>query len=400
MQRRSDFEQSILKYLSEQPSATPRCVHFGLCGGCRLQDYSYQDQLNAKQQAIKELFADVVPDEVLAAYKIEGSSKEYEYRVKMEYVLGPDKFGLRQLGQPWNIVNLTECHLIPAVVFAKVREFYTKHTAELSQILYLVVRSFESGIQLGFVTLKGKEFLAEPVAKLALAAGFKSVYHAQTNSPQIASGEIVETWGEEFMTISLAGYDYSVGAQSFTQNNLAGFTSIINYILPHIKPNQRVYDLYCGIGTITMPASKIASEIVGVEEVDESISLAKLNAAKSNVNNATFLTSRVADFLRDQTRVEFWDRKHGDASTRFATGNPHIDTIIVDPPRAGLNKKVTRRLQKYFNAETIIYISCNPFTQAQDLADLNEKYQVVDLKGFDLFPQTLHMENVAILKRI
>ena len=139
-------------------------------------------------------------------------------------------------------------------------------------------------------------------------------------------------------------------------------------------------------------------EVIGVDEVADSIKLANDNARLNSIKNAKFTTQRVDQLLLNEDFQEFRYRMHSDLNSRYQTDNHHFDTIIVDPARPGLEGKVCRRLQKYFEAETVIYISCNPVTQKADLQRLSTKYDIVAIQAFDLFPQTFHVESVAILR--
>jgi 23S rRNA (uracil1939-C5)-methyltransferase len=395
------FAQHIQQALADKTAITPRCKHFGTCGGCKLQSYSYADQLDAKRSAMQNLFAPLLSAEQLASYEIVGSPLDYEYRVKMEYVLGVSEFGLRKAGDFQTIVDLEECHLIERAEFALVRQVYQKSLElKISQLRYIAIKDVGEAAMLNLVTLyefDGPEI--ELLANFALELGFKVVNWVRMPlGLDTAYGSVERSWPQSLLEFELRHKRYLLGANTFSQNNLAGFTQILDYVDSEFSAAHNMLDLYCGIGTLAIQYAHKADFVVGADEVADSIDLARQNLQLNNVVNTEFVTARVADFLHDPRFQEYSYWKQSDPSSRYRNDNKHFDTIIVDPARPGLEPKVCRRLQKYFAAEQLIYISCNPNTQFLDLQLLPD-YRIKSIRAFDLFPQTLHVENVVILER-
>lgn len=405
----SQFHKQIIQNLESLPQIQPRCKHFGVCGGCKMQNFSYENQLAAKLASLKSLFSPLLTPQQLASYEIVGSPLDYEYRVKMEYIFSAGKFGLRQLGNPDNVIDLTECHLIRQSTFNLVRQVYEKAvrlelTTAKNSLVYLVIKDFHLGdtnqMILNIVSINSSE---EPgfieLANYAISLGFASVAWQYQEHEQLAYGPTIQQWGATEIVMPIRNRQYLFNTASFSQNNLTGFNLILDYIEPEVKDAKNVLDLYCGIGTIGLQYTDKWQRLIGVEEVANSIELANRNAKLNGITNAEFFNEKVANFLHRPEFVKYSYYKQSEPLSRYKTENVHFDTIIVDPARAGLERKVTRRLQKYFDAEKIVYISCNPVTQLTDLQDLSEKYEIKSIKAFDLFPQTYHMENVVVLEK-
>lgn len=409
MKNRKEFENYINEYLLNKNRIEPRCKHFGLCGGCKYQDYSYEDQLEAKHSALKSLFSDYINN---IDYDIGGSPNEFGYRVKMEYVLSADKFGLRKTRRFREVVNLSECHLISGKDFKRIKRVYNFATSELGitpfdlengsgSLRYFVIKSTENDNMLNVVT--SNEFdinKLDLLAQYILDIGFVSVNHIPVNAEKDTTfGQVNKTWGKEYIDLEIKDRKYLIGANTFSQNNISAFEDLLSYVESYIGGAKNLLDLYCGVGTISLQFADKVEHVLGVEEVSESIDLAKRNAEINQISNVEFVAQDVKDFLRNDKYSEFDYGSRSNLETKFETGNKHYDTVIADPPRSGMQGKVCRRISKYFSPERIIYISCNPITQKEDLVRLSGNYSIVDMRAFDLFPQTNHVENVIILDK-
>ena len=440
IKNRRQFEARLLEHLQDKDFVD----HGYEAGGAPLYGYSYADQLQAKRAAAVELFTDIIPAELLEDYQLTASPQEFEYRVKMEFVISSGKFGMRKSRQFSQVIDLHSTPIFDNDIHKLVRQVYDKGN-ELGLVdydlvertgftrYYVVKKLSRQELMLNIITSSesNTETLDE-LADFAIGLGFKSVNWIVVEPEHDRTfGPVVKCWGTPEVKMQIRDHKYLVGANTFTQNNIAGFEQILKFIDPYVSGAKNLMDLYCGIGTIGIQYADQVDKILAVDEVAESVELGvrnweleagswrleagnrELGEQESTKNNATrksgsetldsrlqFITARVAEFLTDKDYLEYDYYKHSDLSTRFKTDKEHWDTIIVDPARPGLEGKVCRRLQKYFAAERIIYISCNPVTQKQDLERLLKSYRVVAARGFDLFPQTYHLENVVILEKI
>lgn len=403
-QLKAFYNQRIQEYL-KIAAVEPRCPYFGECGGCAMQNLSYESQLQLKSELIQEIFADQVAE--FSNWEIVASPNEYDYRLRMDYVVSHDPFhapnarlGLRKRKQFNHVIDLSECHLISPSWFAKVRKIY-KLAGELNlpnydlvsnkgYLRYLVIRVYAEQAMLNIIT-KSDEY-AEKIGKLASAAlesGFTSVHWLiQPEVSDISFGESIKYWGDKELLVPfrIEGKDvnFKTGPNNFFQNNVDGFNLILETIAGYLKSQGKLgklYDLYCGVGTMGICLANYFDRVEGTELVAESIELAKQNATLNDVSNISF---EVGDVSKLITGEKFADSQSS--------------TVIVDPPRAGLTRDGVDIINQLSPAR-LIYVSCNPITQAQDLAGLLPNYKVVLHKTFDLFPQTYHLENLVIMER-
>lgn len=380
--------------------------------GAPLYGINYQDQLAAKHNALLSLMQGIVPADILTSYEIAPSPQLREYRVKMEYLFTADYLGQRVYGDFRQTMTGKNSPLFSNDVFSQLEQLH-KLALELGAdpfdvttnsgwMRYFVPKFLdEDNLMLSFVTTSNENSeLIDKLANKALELGFSSVHWLVNDSGQDSTaGKVEMSWGKPLVEMHINDCKYLVGPHTFTQNNLAGFEPILKYVNPYLQQGEKLLDLYCGVGVIGIEAAKYVKHATGVEVVAESIDLARRNAEINQIENADFIVDRVSAALHRQDLIEYSYYKHSDLSTRYRTDNPHIDTVVVDPARPGLEGKVCRRLQKYFNTDQIIYISCNPISQLIDLQNLTDTYQIKAMRGFDLFPHTYHLENVAILKR-
>jgi 23S rRNA (uracil1939-C5)-methyltransferase len=190
--------------------------------------------------------------------------------------------------------------------------------------------------------------------------------------------------GSDFITEQLGHIKYKIGPKSFFQTNTKQANVLYDYVveLAELKGHELVYDLYTGLGSIALYIASKCKQVVGIEEIPEAIEDAKANAEFNHIDNTLFLTGDVKDLFTGS-----FIEKYGKA-----------DLVILDPPRAGLHKDVCEMLNSV-DVDRIIYVSCNPSTQARDIAILNENYELNTLQPVDMFPHTHHIENIALLKR-
>jgi 23S rRNA (uracil-5-)-methyltransferase RumA len=370
-----------------------RCPHFPECGGCALQDVAYSDQLAAKRAALLELWSDRLPEDLRADYTVVGADDPFEYRLRMDYVCSDDRFGLRMRKRFFAIVDLQECHLIPPRLFEQVHAIYTFARGlgipdynvyyNTGFLRYLVVRrNIHDGWLLSFVT---SERAYEPeiarAADYALEMGATSVWWLlNPRHADLSFGEPLGHWGEEYLPQYVLNKQLMMGPNTFFQNNVGGFEDILRYVTPYLAGAPRLFDFYAGVGTIGITLGDQVQQVVAAELSEESVALMRRNVELNGM----------AD------RVEI---RAGDVVDMFEAERQSGDVLVLDPPRAGLGADVCKRLLRS-GFDRIVYISCNPITQIADCDLLASSYRIVAVRGFDLFPQTFHVENVVVLDRI
>lgn len=404
-----------------QPSSLrtePRCFYFGTCGGCKWQHVEYQAQLQAKTDSVRDALHRVagLPDvEVRHAL---GSEKIYFYRNKMEFSFSAGRWltreeidsgqefdtdfalGLHVPGHFDKVLDLYECHLQSSLsheivndtrAFAKAHDWrpwdIRKHRGYLR---HLVIRTSERTDEI-MVNLVTNGFDEEHMNLFAahLQETFPAVTTLvntiNTSKAQTAFGEEIRTiYGPGVIHDRIGPYTFEIGANAFFQTNTLQAERLYQVAreFADLRPDDVVYDLYSGAGTIAIFLADRVAKVVGIELIEEAVENARVNAAANGVNNSTFVCG---DMLKVFDR-DFID-EHGAP-----------DVLIVDPPRAGLHPKVARRIAE-FGPNRFVYVSCNPQTQARDLVVLKEAYTIEAAQPVDLFPHTHHVENVVALRR-
>ena len=365
----------------------PPCPHFGSCGGCSLQDIEYSSQLVLKKDYLKDLFnqeVDVFP-----------ATEQLAYRNRMDFVYAYGDLGMRKKGDFRTVIPLTTCLLFPEPcqeVFVELKKLLSEHSIESYDFIehsgflrYIVFRHAPSTGELMLVFTsttpsKDQEKALKEVFDI-LKEKVTSLYWLINDSITDISVPIVEPFlclGKTHITEKIGDVSLLVSPFSFFQAN----TQMASLVFEKIKEQVtgETVDLCCGVGTIGLLVADNAKSVLGIEEVADAIVLANENKKLNKKENVLFFTSSMKHIL-DFTPL-------------------HVDTLIVDPPRAGLEKKVVKRILE-LAPEKIIYMSCNPKTQKSDL-DLiaeSEAYDVDSLEAFDMFPQTSHLETLLVLKR-
>ena len=360
-------------------NTSPRCPHFGECGGCRLQMMDYSSQLALKQEIISGLLERDVP--------IIGSPDPYGYRHRMDYITAFGKVGLRKRGDGKSVVNLGECHLVrPKVseLIPQIREWIEEFNIRGYNIVtnrgdlrYLTFRHALSSDELMIVLVtSSQETNIQPLLERLQDHAESVVWSVQSRTGDDSHGDVMQVLGQETVTQTVLGFDFEISPNCFFQNNLLLIDGMFEEIVRHVQ--GYTMDLFCGTGTIGLAAAHKAERVLGVEVMEENIRLALRNAKRNDIGNAEFVTDNANHFLA------FYE---GDTP----------DTVIVDPPRSGLAPKFIRKLNR-LEADRIVYVSCNPKTYLDDLRQL-ESYELKEAVAFDMFPQTPHAELVTLLER-
>ena len=421
--KHSFMEAKVLRLV--QPSGSrceAKCKHFGVCGGCKWQILPYSEQLRYKQQQIVDNLTRIGKIELPEISPILGSKHIYEYRNKLEFTCADRKWfpwevieaagGLDKVDSTYGlgfhipncfdkVLDITECHLMPDInnrIRNSVREyarehgltFYNEHTHE-GLLRTLILRNNHKG-ELMLIVCFGEE-IKNQKSKISNLLEFLhqefpeiisllSVENLKFNDT-IGDQEVKIYFGQDHIMEEMEGLQFKVGPKSFYQTNTEQAYELYKVAreFAELTGNELVYDLYTGTGTIANFVSKKARQVIGIEYVPEAIEDAKVNSRINGIENTLFFAGDMKDILNDAFVAQY--------------GRP--DVIITDPPRAGMHEDVVNVI---LNAEPkrIVYVSCNPATQARDLALLDAKYRVTKVQPVDMFPHTQHVENVVQLE--
>lgn len=388
------FQKLTIEALKTTPRlAEWRCQHFSECGGCALQDVPYTTQVAAKQQALLGLWGERLPEPVVAGFEVVAADDPFGYRLRMDYVCSDDRFGLRMRRRFFAIIDLQECHLIPPPLFEQVREIYRFARSiglpdynvyhNTGFLRYLVVRrNVRDGWLVNMVTSEHEyhESIAR-VAEFALKHGATSAWWLHNpRHADLSFGAVLDHWGAEYFPQYVLDRTLLTGPNTFFQNNVRGFEDILHYVRPFISGAPRLLDYYAGVGTIGITLANEVGRVVAAEIEPESVDLLHRNLTLNH------MVERVEVRSGDVNDVLVRDREPG-------------DVLVLDPPRAGLGADVCKELVAT-GPDRVVYISCNPITQIADVDLLQPAYRIVAARGFDLFPQTFHVENVVVMERV
>lgn len=414
----------------------PKCIHFGICGGCKWQHLPYGEQLKCKQQTVVDALTRIGKVSIPEVSPILGSKNIWRYRNKMEYTFSdkkwrtwvevksgkvfedsPNALGFHIPGAFDKVYHIEECHLqselgdrirnsLYEFALANNLSFYNlKENKGLLRIL--MIRIASTGQVMVCV-----QFGEDDMEKIALVMNFlKDSYPEITSLLYVVnlkvndtiSDQEIQSWsGPDYIVEEMEGLKFRVNAKSFYQTNsiqayelykvarkfagLAPESELTDdekkkYGFAGNADAPLVYDLYTGTGTIANFIARGARQVVGIEYVEAAIDDAKLNARVNGLDNTIFYAGDMKDILTDD----------------FVASHGRPEVMIIDPPRAGMHTDVVDVIMKAA-PQTIVYVSCNPATQARDLALMDSKYEVTDVQPVDMFPHTHHVENVVRLK--
>jgi 23S rRNA (uracil1939-C5)-methyltransferase len=406
--RRSLWEAHVVEVLSPSVHREPaRCPHVGTCGGCKLQGYAYERQLEAKTSQVRESLRRLggFPDPPVTLPV--AAPHPFEYRNKMEFSFALDQTsgelicGLHYAGRFDRVFDLLECHLVPDTFSRSVRAVtellrkrqvpaYDYRTHEGCARFLVVRRSVATGeLLVNFVSTSAdfalrEGFVAELTAAVPEVTGI--VHTINDRRAQVATGETMEVWfGRDGLTERLGDYTFDLSPTAFFQTNSVQAATLYDLVVEAAgaRGNERVLDLYCGTGTIGLYLARHVAGVVGVESVPEAVDDARKNAAHNGVEHAEFVCADVMKWLAAPPAG-------GDAATD--------EIVVLDPPRSGLHPKVPGLLHAR-NPVRIVYVSCNPAALARD-AELFGKlgYELKRVTPIDMFPHTGHIEAVAVLE--
>lgn len=415
----AEAEAVKFHHYSEQ-RATPFCQHFGVCGGCKWQCLPYGEQLRYKQQQVEDNLRRIGKVELPPVSPILGSRKTREYRNKLEFgfsnkkwltaeqVASGEKFdnmnavGFHIPGAFDKILDIERCHLMDDVcnrLRNETRRYALKHgltffdlRAQQGLLRGMMIRTSATG-ELMLLIQFCYACDEEQHQALCLMDHLRDMFPEITSLLYVNNRKCNDTFGDlEVHTHSgtpciyeeMEGLRFKVGPKSFYQTNTEQAYELYKVArgFAALTGNELVYDLYTGTGTIANFVARSARMVVGIEYVPEAIEDAKANAEINGLANTKFFAGDMKDILNREFIAEH--------------GRP--DVIITDPPRAGMHPDVVGTIL-FAAPRRIVYVSCNPATQARDLAALDADYRVMAVQPVDMFPQTHHVENVVLLER-
>ena len=405
-----------------QARVTPFCAHFGTCGGCQWQMLPYEQQLRYKQQQVADNMQRIGKLTDVEVMPIIGCTETVHYRNKLEYTFSTRKYlpdeafnaikaaggdpnlemmqqvaGFHAKGVFDKVVEIDTCHLQPEPSNA-IRKAVAAFTLEHNMPFYdirlhqgwlrnMMVRISTTGEIMVNIVFGYEDAAVRTTLLEYLLNAFPQISTLMyTINPKLNDSlydlEPVTWYGKGYITEQLGHYLFKISPKSFFQTNTRQAEQLyrVTKEFAGLDGSQTVYDLYCGTGSIGIFVSDGARQVIGVEAVEDAITDAKANAALNNIHHASFYCGDVIKVCNDA----FFEQH----------GRP--DVVITDPPRAGMHEKLVQKLLQ-MEAPRIVYVSCNPATQARDLVLLGEKYTVDKIQPVDMFPHTHHIENVVQL---
>ena len=413
-------EAKVVKIETPSPlRVDPRCMYFGVCGGCKWQHVDYAAQLRFKQQHVVDAFERIGRFTNPAVIPILGSDECFFYRGKMEYSFAEQQWiwdgmpenpstvpvflGLHVPQRYDKVLDIREC-LLQSDGSNKILNFTRAYARRTGQTVYnsdtesgylrfLVIREGKrtNEVMVNLVTSSDDpETMQKYSAALLEECPFVTtvVNTINTRKAQIAFGETERVYhGTGIIHDMIGAYRFDISAGSFFQTNTVQAEKLYTAVKEFgaFKPADIVYDLYSGTGSIGIFLSGSVQSVIGIESVESAIRDAERNAQENGVTNCTFILGDLKDRL---TKDKEW-----------MTRSPKPDVMVIDPPRSGMHPKVVEEIAA-IAPERIVYVSCNPATQARDAQLLcAERYTLEKLQPVDMFPHTFHIENVALFMR-
>lgn len=414
-------EAEVVRFIKySERRAEPVCQHFGICGGCKWQNLPYEDQLKAKQKQVHDQLTRIGKVELPDFRPILGSEKIYEYRNKLEFSCSNKRWltkeevnsgveldhknaiGFHITGAFDKIYPIEKCWLMDDLcnqIRNEIRDYALNNgisffdVREQTGLLRdIMIRNSSTGEWMVLVQFKFQEQGDEQRAHDLLQ-------HIGDRFPQITSllyvnnqkcndtfsDQTVEVFkGKDHITEMMDKLQFKVAAKSFYQTNTQQAFHLYEVArqLAQLTGKELVYDLYTGTGTIANFVARHAQQVIGIEYVEDAIADAKANSKYNGIENTLFYAGDMKDILTDE----------------FVEQHGKPDVIITDPPRAGMHPDVIQTILRAA-PKRIVYVSCNPATQARDLEVLNEQYRVEAVQPVDMFPHTPHVENVVLLEQ-
>lgn len=412
----------LLKVLEPSPCRVqPRCEYYRQCGGCQIQAVNYMQQLEFKEKKVRDNLERIggfqVTDKIsshkqgILFHPIIGMEEPFFYRNKAQFPIGTDKDGRIVAGfyaaRSHQIIPNRKCYLgvevnerILDIVISFMEEYHIPAYNEVSGkglVRHVLVR-FGSATKEIMVCLvvNGRKIphVEKLVERLRTLTGMTSITLNvnEKNTNVILGDEIICLWGQKYITDYIGSIKYQISPLSFYQVNPVQTRKLYETALAYagLTGTEIVWDLYCGIGTISLFLAQKAKHVYGVEVVEDAIADARNNAKCNEMENVTFFVGKAEEVLPEVNKGNLGEQ---------AEEMLHPDVIVVDPPRKGCDGKCLDTILK-MKPERVVYVSCDPATLARDLKYLcGEGYELREVQPVDMFPQSVHVESICLLHR-
>ena len=412
------MEGTVVRFIEKSPlRIEPFCQHFGTCGGCKWQNLPYDEQLKQKRQQVEDQLVRIGHLDIPEVRPCLGSSRTREYRNKLEFTFADRRWltyeeiaeggdiastpavGCHIPGCFDKVLDIECCHLqidLSNKIRLATKQYcidhgYTFHNARAHEGLMrtMVVRTASTGEVMVIVVFNENDRERIDALMSYLRDEFKEItsliYMVNDKwNDSLGDREPICFAGKDHIIEEMEGLRFKVGPKSFYQTNSEQAYELYKVArdFAEISEEDTLYDLYTGTGTIANFCARRAGKVVGVEYVPEAIEDAVINSRLNNIDNTTFYAGDMKDVLSDE----------------FIERNGHPDVVILDPPRAGVDERVLEVIKRAA-PERMVYVSCNPSTQARDLAILSDMYEILAVQPVDMFPHTHHVENVVKLRK-
>ncbi len=402
-----------------QPSTfrvTPACEHFGTCGGCKMQHIAYSQQLTLKEKVVVDAFQRIGKVDFPELLPILGSANVFQYRNRLDYacatkrwlteqeiqsdaIINEAAIGFHVPGRFDKVLDVRRCHLqdeftntirnaVRTYAIANGLTFFDPISQE-GFLRNVIVRSTSTGQWMVIVVFKSED----EAGRIGLLTHLRDQYPAITSllyiinekrNDTIFDQEVVCFSGNDHIVEEMEGLKFKISAKSFYQTNSLQAYELykITREFAGLTGQENVYDLYTGTGTIAQFVATKARQVAGIDYIEDAILDARLNAERNGVKNVRFQAGDLKDTLNDD----------------FINENGVPDVIITDPPRSGMHPDVVQKILQ-LKPQRIVYVSCNPTTQARDVQMMSDQYRIEKIRPVDMFPHTTHVECVVLLVR-
>lgn len=419
IKKKSHFMEARVTHIHEYSSvrAVPFCSHFGYCGGCKWQNLPYQEQLAYKQKQVYDNLTRIGKIDLPNINAIKGSSKTTFYRNKLEFTFSNKRWrtmeemasdkqfdtmnvvGFHIPGMFDKVLDIDKCWLQDDFS-NKIRNFVRAYALENDLTFFdlrnqdgflrnMIIRNTSIGEWMLIMVFYHEDKAIREKLLSAINQEFREITSLmyvinEKANDTITDQDIIVFKGRDCIYEKMEDLTFKIGPKSFYQTNSEQAYELykITREFAQLSGNELVYDLYTGTGTIANFVAKNSKQVIGIEYVPDAIEDAKENSAFNNIDNTLFFSGDMKDIL----------------NTEFISTYGKPDVIITDPPRAGMHQDVIDAIL-FAEPERIVYVSCNPATQARDLNLLDTKYKVTKVQPVDMFPHTHHVENVVLLEK-
>ena len=418
LRKRKNYMEGIVtnyhKYSDKR--ADPFCEHFGVCGGCKWQQLLYSEQLKYKQKQVTDNLERIAKVKIPEMLPIIPSDDLVHYRNKLEYTFSENRWlteeevnsnieitnrkalGFHIPGRFDRVLDILHCHLqaepsnhirLAIKDFALRNNFrFFDHARQEGFLRTLTIRNTNKGevmVILSFYEDKADEIeslMEFIVKKFPQITSLMYVINPKGNDT-LYDLDLILYHGREYIKEAIGNLQFKIGPKSFFQTNTLQAAKLYTAArdFAALTGNEIVYDLYTGAGTIALFLAKYCKHVIGIEFISEAIEDANKNAVLNSIANTSFVTGDVKDVMNDE----------------FISTHGKPDVMIIDPPRAGMHGDVVEQVLKIMPCK-VVYVSCNPATQARDIQLMSEKYELKKVQPVDMFPHTYHLENVTLLE--